>query len=234
MSQNAKKNQWREKTSKKRVNEPLARAPSFGQAHLRSKHLHHAPLSEPRQPDPVLPDSLRRPHPSGHLVHHALRHVHLKPAGCAQFASVHEPVKGKAGGAAALAGQWAGGGMVAWIPDHWFLTFPTDVCMTKEVIQIYVYGMLRWLLTRTRPHDRWYYVLVKNSKVGAFLGGNTAKGTPLLPWPANCRCIYWPWRACVFYKQGDGLLSDFRRPKKERKSHNITRQYQHYTHINIL
>jgi hypothetical protein len=27
--------------------------------------------------------------------------------------------------------------------------------MTEEVVQIYVYGMLRWLLTRTRPviHD---------------------------------------------------------------------------------
>jgi hypothetical protein len=37
-------------------------------------------------------------------------------------------------------------------------------------------------------------ILAKNTEVGAVPRGNTVKGTPLLPWPANCRRDCWPWR----------------------------------------
>lgn len=42
-------------------------------------------------------------------------------------------------------------GMVTWsLCLRCSLTVPIDICMIKNVIQIYIYGMLRWLLTDIR------------------------------------------------------------------------------------
>lgn len=111
--------------------------------------------------------------------------------------SLPEPEKAKGGGTAAPVGNEAGG--------VWLFEFPVWL------------GPWPLALTFAWPKMSFKFILIecpgggalisddqpaKNSWPGELPGGNRLKGTPPL---VNIGCGPWAWRACVFYKQDDGL-----------------------------
>jgi hypothetical protein len=94
--------------------------------------------------------------------------------------------------------------MVAWILGRRSLT---------EVVQIYVLWNAEIVVNQDPTiHDTGQEYRSRSSSRRE----NTVKGTPLLPWPANCRRDCWPWHAASSTnKEMDYLVISEEQRKKE-------------------